>query len=650
MFMLLAAALMVVTGCKKDDNNANGEKMTFSAGIDNGGVKTEINGLDMSWNQGDAVIINGKTFIADKGGASTTLSGEKTYQEGGLYKAYFPASIWDNGTLTLPATQTYNGNNLSGVNPMYAQSENTSLTFSNLCSMVKLTLNASGGNVKTVTEIRVSADQPLSGEFEVAEGSMGYKAVLKSKTDNAGVTLICGTGVSLSENNVFYVALPEENYTNLKFKVMASDGTVATIEKTSATLAANNLYELVREPAFEMPLAPTTVTVTAGCSGFIYNVGGSVTLPSGIHTCEFGIVYSETNAQPTVADTKIVAGIATFSGSKSFTADLTGLTIGTTYHVRAYAEIEGVTYSATVKDIVGGDSPQPLPSTWTSNGGKSPKQFTVADPTPDNPNSGDETKVRFSQGNLQYIGNAAAPYWKFADHQFDFIGNGQDDSFASDVDRDLFGWGTSGWDNGNCFYQPYCTSNSTSSPYTYSVGYGYGPTDGNSYKFNLTGDYANADWGVYNVISNGGNVAGSWRTLTKNQWAYLIDTRKDGSGKLLYGEGKVGGCTLGLIILPDDWSCPAGVTDVTRGAFSWSNVYSYSQWAQLEAAGAVFLPAAGCRNGTSVHDVGSGGYYWSSSYSESNNAFRLYFNSSSVYPGYGNDRYFGFSVRLVTEN
>ena len=151
------------------------------------------------------------------------------------------------------------------------------------------------------------------------------------------------------------------------------------------------------------------------------------------------------------------------------------------------------------------------------------------------------------------------------------------------------------------------------------------------------------------ALSGGGS---SWRTLTKDEWLYLINTRKDGSNKLLYGEGKVGSCTQGLIILPDDWSCPSGLTDVVRGTSSWSNVYSYSEWSQMEAAGAVFLPAAGYRSGTSVYDVGSRGYYWSSSYNNSYRAYCLYFGSGYVNPNsyFSYYRCYGYSVRLVSEN
>ena len=32
-------------------------------------------------------------------------------------------------------------------------------------------------------------------------------------------------------------------------------------------------------------------------------------------------------------------------------------------------------------------------------------------------------QVYFSQGNLQYIGSAATPYWKFAEKQWDYLGD-----------------------------------------------------------------------------------------------------------------------------------------------------------------------------------------------------------------------------------
>lgn len=62
---------------------------------------------------------------------------------------------------------------------------------------------------------------------------------------------------------------------------------------------------------------------------------------------------------------------------------------------------------------------------------------------------------------------------------------------------------------------------------------------------------------------------------------------------------------------------------------------------------AVFLPAAGNRNGTSVNNVGSNGNYWSSTANGTNNAYNLNFNSSNFNPSNNNNRYNGNSVRLV---
>ena len=252
--------------------------------------------------------------------------------------------------------------------------------------------------------------------------------------------------------------------------------------------------------------------------------------------------------------------------------------------------------------------------------------------------------VVFSPGNLQYIGSAASPYWKFADRQTDYFGrNEQHGSTATNVDRDLFGWGTSGWNNGNMRYQPY----NTDYPGNSSNGYGYGPTDGSSYTYNLTGTYANADWGVYNAIRNGGNVAGQWRTLSQGAWDTLLNNRP---ATVHYAKAQLGGNINGVLLFPDDYVHPDGVgalssVDTYNANFT-TNSYSLSDWFKLEAAGVVFLPAAGNRGGMSVNTVGSYGFYWSSSYYSSYGAWNVNFDSGNLNMG-SNNCYNGFSVRLV---
>ena len=245
----------------------------------------------------------------------------------------------------------------------------------------------------------------------------------------------------------------------------------------------------------------------------------------------------------------------------------------------------------------------------------------------------DRTKVYFSQGNLQY--RASTGTWKFADNQYDMIGdNNSNISSSYSGWIDLFGWGTSGWNSGANAYQPYSTSTDYEDYYP-----------GGSYSNNLTGRYANADWGVFNKISNGGNAAGMWRTLTNSEWNYVISNRSD--ARYLRGTATVNGVN-GLILLPDNWTLPTGVT-FTYGEGGWSqNTYSASEWSKMEANGAVFLPAAGYRRGTDVYDVGSYGYYWSSSADDYYGAGCLRIGSLTVRT-HNDNRYYGLSVRLVQD-
>ncbi len=62
----------------------------------------------------------------------------------------------------------------------------------------------------------------------------------------------------------------------------------------------------------------------------------------------------------------------------------------------------------------------------------------------------------------------------------------------------------------------------------------------------------------------------------------------------------------------------------------------------------IFLPAAGCRYGTSVYGTGSDGYYWSRTLNSSHpyGAYYLYFNSGNMDRVIDN-RFYGFSVRPV---
>ena len=83
-----------------------------------------------------------------------------------------------------------------------------------------------------------------------------------------------------------------------------------------------------------------------------------------------------------------------------------------------------------------------------------------------------------------------------------------------------------------------------------------------------------------------------------------------------------------------------------------ANVYTSSQWEKLEAAGAVFLPAAGFRYGIDVNGLSAGnGYYWtptpSSQYDDMVQALMIS-EYSKAKVNFGMPCY-GYSVRPVRE-
>jgi len=55
-------------------------------------------------------------------------------------------------------------------------------------------------------------------------------------------------------------------------------------------------------------------------------------------------------------------------------------------------------------------------------------------------------------------------------------------------------------------------------------------------------------------------------------------------------------------------------------------------------------------NGSSVNNAGSNGYYWSSTWNSTTNAYNMNFNSSNVWPQNNNNKNNGFAVRCVEKS
>ncbi len=249
-----------------------------------------------------------------------------------------------------------------------------------------------------------------------------------------------------------------------------------------------------------------------------------------------------------------------------------------------------------------------------------------------------DKQVRFSKGNLRYVQSTKT--WSFADEQYDIIGeaNVKDNALADTID--LFGR----------------SSDNAETPFGVSIS-----TDASKY----TGNFV--DWGKN--IGDGN----TWRTLSEDEWLYLLETRTNASSlygaTCLYLTDDSTQYVNGLIVLPDNWTCPTGITfktgvmdlgDMDLGdmdnqqngndyklTYADFQTLTLKQWKRLEDSGAVFLPAS-YRIGTKV-SYDWEGVYWCSDFCTTNRAYSPTFSAAEIGASFMSPCSNGNAVRLVKD-
>ena len=235
----------------------------------------------------------------------------------------------------------------------------------------------------------------------------------------------------------------------------------------------------------------------------------------------------------------------------------------------------------------------------TANYTAATKDITVTVSTPADPgiaaiapvggkfliNANHDTIV-FARGNLQY--QQSSNTWRCAPNQYDWkgMGNLQMGNAAYEGWVDLFCWSIGAENN-------------------------YGATS--AYNNALYYNKPFVDWGTLFTDTY------EWSTLSINEWYYLLYSRPNADEK--WGMAMIGD-NLGMILLPEEWTAPSGVTFVagtmpTTNMWDdddcldpgiedhWrihpenmpANKFTVAEWEILEAAGAVFFPYGGRRSG-----------------------------------------------------
>lgn len=296
-YIIFAAAVAMLstfaTSCQKEET---GDLLLSSAqAVIDPECKTHLSGdgyLDVAWDLNDQVMISvAQSNIRDRigkrtifkvssinGGVATlqpiNINGldDPNYINGTKFCALYPATSakvnTTNGSmqLNIPMQQRYAQNSING-SPMYAEyssngnvgydrlqnysDQNPTFRFKNLCSQLRLNLQANGVTLKSIT-LTSTDGHFLSGNFNIVPdeailaGTEGNQnptmvTVWKATTTNTAaaglskrILLDCGdNGVNITEAKDFNIYLPVGEY-NIRITLFTTDGREYSISSNQA--------------------------------------------------------------------------------------------------------------------------------------------------------------------------------------------------------------------------------------------------------------------------------------------------------------------------------------------------------------------------------------------------------------------------------
>ncbi len=310
--LVFIAALFVFAACEKDEQikleaqaeSWNTDGITSTSADLSGMVVAQGAGIKehgVTWNTSENPTIDGNKKVADEVEGAVYWINVDGLEH--LTKYFYKAYVIQNDGAVLYGEQK---------------------DFSTLAHMATVTLSAA--EEITARTAKLMANVPYDGKSEVTEKGICWSLEAGPTAKDTKEVLGKGIGefehtmVDLMPNTMYYVRSyainaidtaysTEVSFTTLKGLAVIETGEATAVTKTTATIHGNAIHD-----------------------------GGSA-------ISERGLVYALTE-NPTVDDTKLVDGETT---TGEYSADLSGLEPGVTYHVRAYVINDtGVSYGANV--------------------------------------------------------------------------------------------------------------------------------------------------------------------------------------------------------------------------------------------------------------------------------------------------------------
>ena len=609
--VILAVSLIVAiasaASCKKeerrtvlyDDGRSVVNAMAVAVGRDSDTKSHNAVCYEVHWDEGDQIFVTDGTntdnfTLADGKGSpkglfkqdlDAALNPPKTKISGEV-EILSPASLRVGDHYEWPAVQT-----ADQPVPMYASDVisgigDETVHLSSLGAMLQIALSASLKDAE-LAEIRLSdANKPLSGEFVVTDG----KAVMKGTPDD-GITLQLDNAIIGRAVKSFYIAVPAGKYEDLELDFIFSDGRIRKMRSTTLpeiefnTMAKVGLYLDISHMPEKIQLNHINLDLEPGVS---FQLSATIL--------------------PKDAENKNV--IWKSSDESIATVDQTG-------NVKGVAEGEAI-ITATTEDACISDfcivKVNEIPA------GALTGKFSVSA----------DRKVFFSQGNL-WFGNwiydrTMETEYYFEDHQWQH--QPLRDSTWVTSHKNHFFWSK---------FQEITLYELFPDPELHA-------TKEDVIFTNDTDTTPRRDFGV---VINGKRRVGLWRTLSAEEWKYLLEERPMTYNKPRYTNWW-GGVKIeepifhGVFIYPDDYNGD----EVTARRYTWK---------EINDAGIAFLPVAGLRERDKITKLPGSpysiGWYWASDTNkkEERTANTIYFDGFVI--KYSDDTYrgTGISIRLVRD-
>ena len=227
--LLALSSLFTVTSCQKETVGNGTQFRATMEGCTSKDGKTALNGTALNWVAGDEIAVYGTAgrgiYTATPQTPATVALFDNVSGETGNapFRAYYPTTLTTDGVhVTLPAVQTTADGSLTEF-PMYAQSDDNTLAFRNLCGALKLHLTKAG---VSVSSIEVSTNTPINGQYTLRY--TGVPVIDYESNGTNSTVLECENPQPIANGKDFYIYLPHGNYTEMTFTITASDGTVCT--------------------------------------------------------------------------------------------------------------------------------------------------------------------------------------------------------------------------------------------------------------------------------------------------------------------------------------------------------------------------------------------------------------------------------------